>query len=742
MMDERRRALESEWNSLNERDAEIDEKRQRLLDARIEMLNNEQQHEKEEQKQQQPGGHGDRQHSENVFKLKHELEKLKLEKRDLHEKLTSAQRLVAKYNRIQKDSTAAVPTTTSDHNAAAANVNVHNTSHSGGGSRHHLDDITETSEEAAVTGSEDLLRSSKRSVRIADNGDDGGDIVSYDDDDEEEDDDDEKEIRDLVKHAKLKLKLKYAGEKKRAELSSLNDDLDDLDDANDNDNDNEDALDDSMSRSLSNVSRPRHRHHHHQHQHHQHQLHHARHHRPSPSTTTRAAANTSASSGSAIEQHCRRAVLESVANETGAIELANELLENYRATLLKRKAKLSAAKQALGEAEEIESRRGGGGGGGGGSERSRRERERIEERKMALERESLGIEQLQLNIKNGKRLVRQKKSQLRLLEASVTSGVAAAEPDSHFLALSSSSTSTDASSSSSSSSRSSSALSSSSSSDSEADVDDENMAAAAAHSVTSNSKSAAHHQQQHKKQPQQANLDGLVAKLRRARLKGELGEFWTSKIGPILKRVPKLNTRLADTLANLSSMMVTTTIIEQQQDVQLSSSKKKKKSNKAEAAAAATAAANTRRADVEAIWQRNLVENKLFRDEVNKRSFYARSSFDSQLANNRTTAAAAAAAAGVGGRRDWENSAAYQRLTFEQRHRTLDDKWSKYIGSSSGSKAAASISAAPMPARAGSFFSFGNVNLPASTQQALVQHRQWLQRFKEQSKYDPRGGNK
>lgn len=160
------------------------------------------------------------------------------------------------------------------------------------------------------------------------------------------DDDDDDEIKELVKQAKLKLRLKYYEARKRAQIDAAvaitsisSDSTDDEDDAN-----------------LKKVS----------------------------------------GDPEAVGMNdAKRGLMDDLVKEKDALIEANELLEKYKHSLIKRKLKLECEQDELRNDELAVSKI--------KSNEKAKQQYVIEERKLMLEKEALELEQLGLNIKTAKR---------------------------------------------------------------------------------------------------------------------------------------------------------------------------------------------------------------------------------------------------------------------------------------------------------------------------------------------------
>ena len=261
------------------------------------------------------------------------------------------------------------------------------------------------------------------------------------------DSDDDSEINELVEHAELKLKLKYYGAKKKAQfdLSNKSDTVDDSD------------LYDSSNENFNNK------------------------------LSEQYVNNPSENLNQEISEN-KKYFIENLNKEKNALEMANELLNNYKHNLIKRKVKLEKA--------QIDLKR---------DEASNRQLSplKLEDRKLFLEKEELDLEQLGLNIKTGKRLIKQKKFQLNLLENNLKEN-ATSLTDSDL------------------------------SINENEDEDEEKL-----FSFKNNT-----------------NLNDLIQSLKKSQTKSQLKGLYEQKIHPILKKIPKLNNNLEMMFENINSSLM------------------------------------------------------------------------------------------------------------------------------------------------------------------------------------------
>ena len=101
-------------------------------------------------------------------------------------------------------------------------------------------------------------------------------------------------------------------------------------------------------------------------------------------------------------------LIENLNKEKDGLQVANQLLLKYKQSLGKRKLMLDSAKQEIKSEEKYQNKT-----------LSPTEKNKLETKKVLLDKEEIDLKQLLLNIKSTKRLLKQKKAQLNLLESNV-----------------------------------------------------------------------------------------------------------------------------------------------------------------------------------------------------------------------------------------------------------------------------------------------------------------------------------
>lgn len=319
--------------------------------------------------------------TESEDKIKFEIEKLRLENQDLSVKLNSMQKVLDKFYTFE------------DKKIEPCR-----------------DQINDLNEEESIRLSEKINNINTRLSQ------------EYEDDDEIENTNDDTDIKSLIKHAKLKLKLKYSNEQ---DLNSSK---------------SQDDLDSSIEEFT--------------------------------------------------ETHLtesKRAMLHYLNKEKDSLNVLNEMLDQYRIILGKRKQDLVRSKTEL-KSKETQCK-------------NFRQNEKfkltliLDEKSINLERESLDLEQLELNIKTARRLIKQKKSLLSQLENYLLGNVTN--------------------------------LISSESSQEETDLDEGRLSTMDTH-FKFNDK----------------NLTEFVNQMKKAHINGDITDNNLSYIQAILNKMPKLNSRL------------------------------------------------------------------------------------------------------------------------------------------------------------------------------------------------------
>ena len=359
IIEERRKNFDSEWNKLNEEEKKLDAKKDLLRNKLVY---------KEDNKQEIK--------DDDELKMRYEIERLKIEKSDLEVKFENMQKLLNRYYKTNNENTNSLEK-----------------------ALHETLSIKKQSNNYEITAFDDSIANSEEleaKIEALDN------LIDIED---ENDDDD---IKELIKHAKLKLKLKYYNAKKisqydlkviddenrknvKMEMNIQNIDDDDSDDENSVEEDDEIYKSSESYRveklnELKNFNRKQ---------------------RLGGSATVSNASNLYLDFENISSQ--KRYLIENIAKEKDALQVANELLEKYKDSLTKRKLKIETCQNELRETERSYTNR-------SNKAATPSQLHNLEERRLMLEKEALDIEQLGLNLKNAKRLLQQKKSQLNLLE--------------------------------------------------------------------------------------------------------------------------------------------------------------------------------------------------------------------------------------------------------------------------------------------------------------------------------------
>ncbi len=210
-----------------------------------------------------------------------------------------------------------------------------------------------------------------------------------------------------------------------------------------------------------------------------------------------------------------------------------------------------------------------------------------------------------------------------------------------------------------------------------------------------------------------ANFDQLITKLK----KSQIGDLDSDKIQSILKKIPKLNSRLESAFESLNSNSLSAN------EAVTSSSTKQAETAKL-------------LREIDEKWQSYLSADKLskgpFIESISIKS-------ENKFINSATTPYY------ING--DWANSTAYHKLSFDSGSSKLNEKWNTYIGNKIRPIDRAQSNQSIKPAMT----SFGTstiqpssnlfsnspsnlkITLPASTIHRLNQHKEWLKKFKAQS---------
>ena len=621
LLEEKRHSFNVEWRKLSDEEAKLDEMRAQLVESKA-LLNS-------SSNKSLDGSQNE------TLKRRYEIEKLKLEKADMSVKLQNMQLLLDKYS---------VQQTMSNTNKFDVSKFLND--------EQQIMDIQATDNNKKIYNNDnnnnsemsDLNESEKKRIS-----------KFFEDEDEEEEEeenddqelDEQEDMKELVKHAKLKLKLKYMNERKKAEIETSNSNRTSIiiwqsSDASDED-------------------------------------------------TSEADAATKNLSGGNLDEKDKRAFIESLNREKDSLKMANELLDRYKQTLAKRRLKLETAQTELRLDEQtIEHRL------SAGAEKNK-QRSALEDRRLAVEKDAIDIEQLGLNLKVAKRLIKQKNVQLNFLEENlahreyrVADKEAGNDTDSWSLT----------------------------------DNEEENKNQATRNKLASNLLNI---------NAKLNSIDSSLALFQTNTTNDGLNEFLTGlstqEIRPILRKLSKLNKKLEKTLVNLAQSA---------------------ESLNHAASAATTLTSKSSRYDENFI-------NEKWNKYLGGADVSLRAVISYGINQQRTGIVAPLAVA----KNAWESSPAYHRLTLDSGTRALDEKYNQYmfagnstigrrVGNGSGGctntlklnkRMAAMPGSASLGVNTGStltlatslngkVFGLGPVSLPESTQYRLNQHRDWLKKFK------------
>ena len=618
LIEERRRNFDLEWNKLNEEEKKIDAKKEQLLEKNVLLsMNND------------ANNYNNNSQNEDDLKIKYEIEKLKLEKSDLETKLNNMQKVLDKFYAQNSE------------NILIPDLKINS-------SKNNLTD-------------ENALDNKKININSSIGNDSSSENDSFNDSDQlitkinaignqievEEEEKDDNDMKELVEHAKLKLKLKYFNAKKKAQIETGNKNATFVID-NDMDTEDEDKNEEtSENRSVKlNTSK-----------------------------------NVNENVSDELSEN-RRFLLDNLNKEKDAMQMANELLDRYRQSLIKRKLKLDAAKLDLKNDEQVYTKL--------KPNEKLKHQHSVEDRKLILEKEELDLEQLGLNIKTGKRLIKQKKFQLNLLENNILGN----ENDL---------------------------------SDSDLSQDDL-IEDSAANSKNTSYLTKSFNEFDSFKNNNNNNLEELIKRLKNAHSKNELHDLNIQKIQPILKKIPKLNNRLEITFENMSTPSNNENNFDSNR---LNRDDLKKPFNY-----------------IDEKWKKYVGETTINDNDNKKINFFQNihnsinpiqmsSTIDGSYSNNKIINGA------------WENSPAYHKLTFESGNKLLDQKWNQYLGtlntggtlsSNSLNKFSKTLNSVQTLKKSNSSYyptsRFNStITLPESTQARLAQHREWLKKFKADNEF-------
>lgn len=324
----------------------------------------------------------------------------------------------------------------------------------------------------------------------------------------------------------------------------------------------------------------------------------------------------------------KRAMIHYLNKEKDSLNVFNEMLDQYKIILSKRRQDLTRSKNDLKNYEA--------------QCKNLKQSEKfkltliLDEKSINLEKESLDLEQLELNIKTARRLIKQKKQLINQLENYLLGNVVN--------------------------------LISSDTSQEETDLDESRLS-----TIDRDFKFT------------DKNLIEFVNQMKKAHLNGDITDNNLSYIQTILKKMPKLNSRLETTLDSIKQSNFP---VEEKPSV----------------------------VDPEQI-------EKKWKGYLNNKKY-----------ENLNESSKAIKTVGPFVH-SWQANPAYYRLTYEQGTKMLNDKWNQYIGFDSMLRKidqSQLVTNYNLNNTAPSSFSYfpGQVTIPLSTQNRLNQHREWIRQFK------------
>ena len=336
-----------EWIKLNDEQKRLDEKKTEVLKSKL--FNNDQTNQENDQ-----------------TKLKFEIEKLKLEKTDLETKLNKMQELMDKYYSVNFNSPKTVAKSTHIH---SENQNLTRSQ-------------DESIDESVSDGSEVLMD------KIGSIDKNLNDLVNENDDNE---------MKELIKHAKLKIKLKYYGARKKVDSEMSSNEL--LNSSGDQEqsesfNTSDESFNDEVDRKLFRKEQSNFKY---------------------LNQKDNSKSYHSSNDENLIKEinENKKFLIESINKEKDSLQVANELLDRYKKMLIKRKLMVDSAQHELiKEADDHHDPN-------LKPNEIKKKLRTLEDKKLYLEKEALGLKQLGVNIKFGKRLLKHKKNHLTQLESSI-----------------------------------------------------------------------------------------------------------------------------------------------------------------------------------------------------------------------------------------------------------------------------------------------------------------------------------
>ena len=388
MVDERRKVFDKEWNELDEKEKLIDERKESMK-SKLTNVENE---------------------NDNLMKTKYEIERLKLENSDLLVKLNATQKLMDKFYKSNSNKSKrkvnSKPSNTSDIENEKETDN-------------EVED--EEKEEEGEEAEDDEDKSSVNELNLKEKLT-RKELISAKND-YLDDDNDDNDMRELIKHAKQKLQLKLYDAKNNAGYSggggsgqnktthrhnsnssvssssnaaNARENLLAISSSSSSSSDSSNVNSENESENKTKVKKKTnefitYRQISQQHQ----QLH-----QHDPSTVNQ---NTSTD----LSKH-KLYLKDNLNREKDALHLANEFLNKYKQTVAKRRLMLDSAKEEMKTDEKYQHK-----------SQNAFEKTKLEDKKVMLEKEEIDVKQLLFNIKTSKRLLKQKRTQLNLLEKNV-----------------------------------------------------------------------------------------------------------------------------------------------------------------------------------------------------------------------------------------------------------------------------------------------------------------------------------
>lgn len=690
IIEERRKNIQDDWKKLNEEDLRLEERKKEIRNK----LLSESKNEVEEDKLFQIDDLDKRSKIELELHKKYEFEKLKLEKQDLEKKLDKMQHTLDK---LYADNEKKQSTSTTQSVKNTINLSLKRRLRS---TSQKQQTVTENDNDSVLSSSSSGAADSQTSTSAILNSNDIKDAIrkakslqkpsSVLDELFDENDDDDSEMKEIIKHAKLKYKLKYIQAKKAVEdpsdiVKSLN-----------NHNEYESIKMTDSSEDLNSQSENYH-------------------------LNIRKIDNE-------INEY-KKNFISALEKEKDALKIANELLDKHRESLIKRKMRLETAQTELKSEESVmrdllqQQKRSDseGDANNGVNEKTKQKQHLIEERKLILEKEALDLERLGLNIKSSKRLVKQKVEQINVLEGSLFGAEDGDDEEDDDVDVAN----TD-------------------------NIDFANVVGIIDETQNNNE----NNEQNNANIFTQSNIDDIIFKLKKLQMSGKFKKTKKmNKIKPILKSISKLTTQLNKNLENIEQNTIKINKSESFIDKKWkqyfgttgSNTNTQLKVNTATLPSSINSLNQRQLSPSNQFTNKselNTFENSLPLHIQTLNTIASTNDVMSQLTNGVPQPPTVIRGA-------WETSSAYHKLTHDSNSRLLNEKWSKYIGNyepihekynsvslinslRANRTPVSSIANQQQKRTTGSASSVNGLNssLPVSIQQRLNEHREWLRKFK------------